>query len=739
VYLLFLLVPFFFVPVPWVSVAQSKALLAILLVTVGLLAWVAASLNSSEFRFPKSPLLIAAALVPLAYLISALATGVSWESFTGDGRGQDTVVGFVLLYVAFLISAEVLGGSRSIPALRLLIIGSLAVIAVQITHLVVPSFTFGGALTLPATSIVGSWHDLGIFLAFMVFMSLALIRTSILQGYWNLLAFIVALASLGLLVVINFGDVWLGLSGLSLFSAFFLYRSQQSGGPRNVRGIVLWLLCAAVSLGMYFGGNVVQARLPAPLQVVQIEVRPSWQGTFAIGQQIFAEPTRIFFGSGPNSFLREWGIHKPLSVNETQFWNTDFYYGVGFIPTSFVTTGILGLIAWGAVCVALLWSLYRLLRDPSAGAVRTTLMGGALFLTLFHALYVPGSALSLLTFLIFGALVSEELSGGAIREWVVSLSWETWKRRIFAGALALGGLVVFAGSVQAVRALVSDALVNRAVVEYNTSQDLARASRAISWAVGVLPHNDRAHRAGVELGLLKLAQLSRAGDASESAQTQLQTTLTSTIEHGLAAVSIESRNYQNWLTLARLYGELAGVGVKDAEASARNAYAQARENNPMSPLPYLGEAQLDLGKGDDSAAKANLETALTLKQNLAAAHFLLSQIYARAGDLAKARERGASVIQISPQDSLGWYNLGTIFYAEKNYQDAASSFEQAVAIQNNYANAIFLLGLSYYRLERRDDALRALKAVAAFNLEDATLTDLIGKIERGADLGPAFR
>src|SRR3989344_415224 len=186
VYLLFLLVPFFFVPLPWVSIAQSKLLLAVTVITIGFLAWVISSFNTSQLRFPKSPLFLAAALIPVAYLISALATGASWESFAGDGRGQDTVIGFVLLYVAFLMSTAILRSSNLLLfALRLLLTGAFAVITVQIVHLAIPSFTFGGVLTTPAASIVGSWHDLGIFLALVVFVSLTLFRTKLLEGYWN--------------------------------------------------------------------------------------------------------------------------------------------------------------------------------------------------------------------------------------------------------------------------------------------------------------------------------------------------------------------------------------------------------------------------------------------------------------------------------------------------------------------------------------------------------------------------
>ena len=305
-----------------------------------------------------------------------------------------------------------------------------------------------------------------------------------------------------------------------------------------------------------------------------------------------------------------------------------------------------------------------------AAMVRGALAAGALFLTVFHILYIPGPALSALTFVVFGLLIAAELSSGLVRDLSVSLSFSTWKGRVAAIVLCVFAILVLFTGVQSARALISDMLVNRAVTVYNTANDLAGASRSIAGAVAI-DSQMTARVAAVEVGLLQLAKLVASNDTSEAARAQLQSTLTQTIEHGLAAVSIESRNYQNWLALARLYGELAGVGVEGAEANARAAYQQAQKDNPTSPLPLLGLAQLDLLGKNDAAARDHLLTALTLKPDLAAAHFLLSQIYARANDLQKALDSAAAVAQLVPEDPLGWYNLGTILYAGEDYQNAA--------------------------------------------------------------------
>ena len=741
VLLLTFFLPFFFIPTAWTSVPQAKSLLVIIFIVVALLAWIATALTEGVFRVPRSALLFAALLVPMAYLVSALAAGASHLSFIGGGSEQDTVVAVILWYVLFVVCANVLGTSseRLISVIRMLTAGGALVLLIQIVRLAFPSFTFGDAFVSQVSSALGSWHDLGIFLGLLLFFSLAFLSTSVATGRsWKLLLIGTAATSGFLLLVVNFQDVWLALSILSLVYGGYLWyvsRGQEGGGSRFFqRGFLWWIILGAAALGLYFGGTALQGKLPAPLQVTQIEVRPSWQGTLAIGSGVFTQPGSIFFGSGPNTFPREWGMHKPLSVNTTQFWNIDFYAGVGFIPTSFVTVGLLGAVAWGAVCLALLLSVWIVIRrrgtEPGGGMVPVVL-AGAIYLATFHILYVPGPALSALLFLVFGILVASEILAGSTKTQTWSLHFDSWKGRASIVVIVIFGLLISFGEVQSVRALVSDMLVNRAIVVYNTTRDFTRASKETTAALAIFPKNDRAHRAAVELGLLQLSELSASGDTSEAVRVQLQSTLNATIEHGLTAVAIEGGNYQNWLSLARLYGELAGAGVEGAEEQARTAYGEAQKNNPTNPLPLLGLAQIDLLSGNEETARELLTAALQIKPDLVAAIFLLSQIEARANNLPAAREAAEAVASLASQDPLGWYNLGTIYYAGGDFQNASLAFERAAGLQNDYANALFLLSASYTELNRIDDALTALKAVAALNPTQESLQAMITALEAG--------
>jgi len=393
----------------------------------------------------------------------------------------------------------------------------------------------------------------------------------------------------------------------------------------------------------------------------------------------------------------------------------------------------LGVVAWGVTCLALLRSVWIFIRrersDSGASILHASLLIGALYLTLFHVLYVPGLTLSALLFIVFGMVVASEVSRGLVQTQTWSLRLDSWKGYASVAGLVVFGLLIFVGETQSVRTLVSDVFINRAVVVYNSTQDFERASKETKIALSIFSKNDRAHRAAVELGILQLGQMITSGDTSEDTRARLQNTLTATIQHGLSAVQIESSNYQNWLSLADLYEKLAGVGVEGAEEQARVAYGEAKKNNPTSPLPSLGLAQIDIVSSNDVAAREHLSAALQIKPDFVAALYLLSQIEARANDLPAAREKAEAVVTLAAQDPLGWFNLGTILYASKEYQDASLAFERAAGLQNDYANALFLLSASYAALGRFRDAETALKTVAVLNPSQTSLQDMIDKLE----------
>lgn len=726
---------------------QAKMILIVLLLLVAAGAWISARFVEGSVHVPASPVLFGGLLIPLAYACSVVFSGVAQISLVGSGVEQDTLAFACILFAALSLSALVFSEAQhgGVKVLRGLCIGALLLLGLEVVHFAIPSLSLGGVIASQTGNAFGNWHEFAIILGFFVLLGLAIRTTAAAAGVWKYLFYAVSLVSLAFLVTANFFDVWAVLCVAALL-AFCI--DAWATRARLGRVILSWRVhgvwagvIAIAAFSMIFGGYI-NSVLPSRIKVAHVEVRPSWQGTMHIGGAALTKPASFFFGVGPNTFGREWGLYKPTSVNQTLFWNTDFNAGIGSIPTSFVTTGILGIFAWIVFVVLLLWTSVRALMRRGQD-VPDTLYAAVLglasgYLVVFFVLYVPGPALSVLVFLMAGLLVAFSLRARVARPLHASLRGGSLPSVAQSAGLAVFGLISIIAPLGVSRVLSAEILLNRSIVVFNETKDTQAASSIIKQALWINSSNARAHRSAVQLGLVQLQNMAAQADPKdEAARTQLQATLQETIQHGLDAVAINGNDYQNWLELAGLYRELAGVKVAGAYENARAAYQHARMENPSSPVPLFQLAQLEVLEGHKDIALQNLAAAVQLKPDFAAAYYAASQIYASDNDFKNALSAAVLATQYAPQDPLAWYNAGAIAYADKDYTNAISTLEQALTLQSNYANAAYVLGLAYYEAGRTPDSLRVFEALRTLEPDQQTVQDAIKNLKAGTSPVPA--
>lgn len=739
--LLISLLPIFFVPLLWVTLVQAKVVLIVLLLLVAAVAWIAARLVEGSMRVPASLLLVSGVLIPLAYAFSVAFSGVSQISLVGSGVEQDTLAFSGILFSALALTALIFSGEERAAekALRSLAIGAFALLVLEIVHFAIPSLSLGGVIASQTGNAFGNWHEFAIILGFFVLLGLTVHTTAAAAGIWKYLFYLVVVASLVFLVIANFFDVWAVLIVIALVALAAELSAAHARSGRFVfswRTHGVWVAVIAIALfSMMFGGYINNV-LPARIKISHTEVRPSWQGTMGIGGAALTQPASLFFGSGPNTFAREWGLYKPASVNQTIFWNADFNAGIGAIPTSFVTTGIFGTLAWIVFVVTLLGiaarALMRRARDVQGTLYAAALGLASSYLAVFLVFYVPGPALSVSVFLAAGLLVAFSRQAGFGRPLFASLGAGSLRSIAHVVALSVFGFVSIMAPLGVARVLASEVILNRGIVVYNETKDTAATSALIGQALRVNPSSARAHRLAVQLGLVQLQQMLAQTDAKdEAARAQLQATLEATIQHGLAAVTINADDYQNWLELAGLYQQLAGVKVEGAYENARAAYQRARMENPSSPVPLFQLGQLELLTGNKDEALKNLAAAAQLKPDFAAAYYVASQIYASNDDLKNALAAAALATQYAPQDPLAWYNAGAIAYVGKDYPNAIAGLEQALTLQSNYANASYILGLAYYDAGRTADSLKVFEALGTLDPGQQVVQDAINNLRAG--------
>ncbi len=715
----------FFVPLPFVTIAQSKMLLVIVTLVLGFACFLFERGMDGFIRIPKSWILALSALVPLAYLASALNLS-SAMSFFGNGSDLDTVAALFFVYLLAVLSAFILRTERTGDLfVKMIMFAGIGAAIIYVLQIFFSTNILSGIVPPVIQSSVGSWHDLAILsgLCFsLVILALPHVRDTVARAVW-----LGACVLLGVvLVVLGAVDVWLGIALFLLVSVLIegssLYRVQPhlvsilKKSAWTISFAVAALLCAIFATSIH-------ALLPARIQLDNVEVRPSWQGTYEVSQQVFKNTEALFLGSGPNTFAHQWGMYKPLSVNATQFWNADFPFGVGFVPTSAVTVGVIGLVAWVIVLCALVGALYHVFkRGLSLQNPRVLVLLSALYLAVFLAAYTPSLAIVAVFFLCVGVVASLT----APESFVIPLSRVAraspiaWTASVFLLVLLL--VVAF----QTTRILASNILVNKSVVQFSATQNIAGASTLISRALALYSANDRAHRSAIELGFIQLQQEAQTNPANT---TGLKTILDTTISHGLSAVAADPRKYENWLVLAQFYRSIAGAGVDGADAQARIAFEKAFEAQPRNPYPLLALAEMDIAANDATSTRAHVEQALAIKPNLAAGRYMLSRLNAAEGRMQEALDEGIATTQLAPNDALAWFNVGSLLYLGADYPTAVQALERAVALQADYSDALFILGLSYGKMGQKNDALAVFKKVLELNPGNATVLQAIASIQ----------
>ncbi len=467
------LLPFFFVPLPWLSILQPKVFLAAIILAVVAIVWYIARALEGSVRIPWTPVFAAVVLLPIAYVASAAVHGFSAVSLVGTGVEIDTLAVISLASAALVITALVFASSphRALYAVAALLIGGFALAAVELVHLALPSLSFGGALAGLPANLFGGLHEFAMMLGLFAFLGLAFgtaLSHSLSDApYVKYVLNAVGVLSLVALAFIYFMDVWVMLA-LALCAVMVIHGYRQPS-LRSIAFVTQQKVLAAAFivsvLLAIFGGSLVNA-LPDRVRIDHLEVRPSWQGTYSIARESLTTPLSIAVGSGPNTFGRAWGLHKPVDVNLTPFWNATFPVGVATIPTSLITVGVLGFLAWLAFAGTLLYLVVRTWITKSsmaAEAIIVPLSIAVSYLLLLHVVSIPGSVVTIMTFLLAGVLIAL-LSDSIVHLKRFAIGMNGWvaQTHLIGGGILVLFIVVVCGGV--LRTLAAETYINRAIV-----------------------------------------------------------------------------------------------------------------------------------------------------------------------------------------------------------------------------------------------------------------------------------
>ncbi|MDP2704967.1 MAG: tetratricopeptide repeat protein [Patescibacteria group bacterium] len=734
------LLPLFFASTPLFSFQFSKSFLVSVGVIVSLAFFLLSVLKNGTTMFPYHPVIAALLGVLFTTFLSSLFSGAPFASLVGYGFEMGTFSFVTLLALLLILSVVIFRSKEKIFYTYLVFFASFFAVALfnLLRFIFGPDLLSFGVFTSIFSNTVGKWNELGVFFGIIVILSLVSLEMVRLTRVYHILLWVSLGLSLVFLTVINFSTIWVLLAAFALI--FFVYiltatwSTSVAEGARQAR--VSWISLGLLIFSLVFvlGGRVIGDSITRALGLSTFEVRPSWSTTIDVAWQTFKQ--NPVFGSGPNRFATQWNLYKPESVNATNFWNTSFSYGVGVIPTSLVTGGVIGTAAWLAFIGLLLYTGFKALfskeGDPFSKYLVTSSFLVSLYLWAIAIFYVPGITIFALTFFFSGLFLAALAEQNMFP--IKTISFLDNPRISFLSILLIVFLLL--GTVSygylVLRSGFASYYFQQGSVAF-AQGNLDAAETALNRVLSI-EGNDAYYRAMSEINLSRLQQIAARTDVpAESLRTDFQQTLGVAIENATRARDKDRTNPQNWVALGHVYQVLVSLGVEGAYESTQMAYTEAVKRSPHDPSLQLEFARLELAKGDNKKAKEFIAKALQQKQNYTEAVFLLSQIEVSEGNVNGAIDSVEKATLLAPNDPALYFQLGLLKYNKRDYKGAIGAFERAVTVNSQYANARYFLGLSYYQDRRINDAIAQFEVVRATNPNNEEVKLILSNLKAGKE------
>ena len=131
----------------------------------------------------------------------------------------------------------------------------------------------------------------------------------------------------------------------------------------------------------------------------------------------------------------------------------------------------------------------------------------------------------------------------------------------------------------------------------------------------------------------------------------------------------------------------------------------------------LGTVIAKLGKIPE--AMFMFQRSVDLDPNFSTGYYNLGRAYFMQHYYDKAIIAYKKTIELDPQEHRAWNNLGWVYMAQKNYEDCEFHLKKSIEVKKNYPVAHLNLGLAYIVQKKLDDAEQILKKYIELKPEDS--------------------
>ncbi len=743
------ILPIFFVPIAFAPFEYSKILLVIIGCMVSLIFFGLSVLRTGLLTFSRAKGLWLMWLIPLTALISTLLSGDVQDALIGDGFSTQSTLFLTLLVFVATATTIILQQKKSIMRFYVLLLGVAIVLSLyHVIRLVFGAETLSfGVFTSAVSTPLGGWNDLGLFFGLTIILSLVALEQLPLTKYGKMIILGIVGVSLLMLSVVNFSAVWMVLGMVSLIMVIyslskdrfnaattFVPEEKSSSVALSVVSIIVFL----VSFLFIIGGGAIGTMISNVTGVSYIEVRPSVSATADIARSVYADSA--FTGIGPNKFVDAWRLYKDPSINQTVFWNTDFRTGSGYVTTQFVTTGVLGVLAWLVFFGMYIRTGARMLFTAQASDklwffIATSSFIASVYIWGMSVMYVPSAGMLLLGALFVG--ITYSVCGNLMNQTARTITFGVDRRSGFVLVTSIMIVIVSSVSIMYVsgRHYAGSYVFASGLANIDEGTTLEDVEQKISDAYNLSP-SDVFARQVASYQIARMNALLTLTEPTPEQQQQFQNAVANGITSAQLAVDIDGSDAQNWAILGAVYSAIASAGIEGAYAydRAKEAFTQARALAPQNPLFILNEAQLESRNSNLEGARSLAEEAIRLRPRYVEAAAFLAELDVAAGNLEGAIATTQALIQLEPQNPSRFYQLGILYISNNDMENAAVVLQRAVALSPDFANARYFLALTMAEMGNSEEALTQLRLVAETNPDNELIAGLIGQLESGQAL-----
>jgi cytochrome c-type biogenesis protein CcmH/NrfG/uncharacterized membrane protein len=740
------MLPFITVSSSLLSVAPTtKTTFFVVGLSGAFILWIVARLISKKLIFPKSFLLGSGILILVASILSTLTSESFRLSFFGEAFERDTTFVYIILIATILGVATIYNRISHLLYLQLGILLSFSALAVlQLLRVLVGSNSFFPSFFSTDASVIllGSWNDFAIFAGLSAIVSVVAIVRSYFAGWMHWCMYVVLGLSLASLLLVNKEVVWsILLLVLVMFGAYVVWRdtpesiqqfspNHESKRKKLVRKLAPVLVTIAVGI---FGLLIVgQVSVSEVFGVNHVAVRPSWEGTVDIGKEVYSRD--MLLGTGPNTFVEQWNLYKSKDINLTSLWNVEYTFGVGFIPTTFITGGLLVTLSWILFFAAFIFGGFKMVTRKVSNTSIIYLAQSfylvALYLWLVSIFYVPQITMLLFACVATGAFVSISNIAGFVKNKQVDLHINSPADYIANGVLACG--IILAVYLSFTISTQNNSLITlQQSVNSLASGDMLAAEAYLAEAKTTY-QGDESDQVQSNISILKLGQVADSRQQGMLIdETEIIREIQKAITSAQAAVDKNPRSYTNWLLLAGVYENLLQYGLEDAGPNARSSYASAQALSPQDPAVWLRRARLEIMLGNTEITREYLQESINLKEDYLEAYYVLSQLEISQGNISEAIIATEQSVLLSPSNPIILFQLGILLYSNDEYDKTIPVLERLLSIEPDFANALYYLGLSYEFEGEKTKTLAAFQSIQTLNPQNEHIQNIISSLEEG--------